>query len=166
MAVGRSSQLCYNTWQCVLSLFLQSSSVSGLPVSAVLFLEPASPRPSVTSPVALTSWADLQLPWLCAANSAGLGSISSPSRKPSSSIPSQKALAAGFWSPGRWAGSCVLLCTPVHYCALSTLASAYALSHRPFTHSLLCVLTSNPVCVWEQMNKAAHYSVTILDPLE
>lgn len=32
-----------------------------------------------------------------------------------------------------------------------------------FTHSPLCVLTSDMVCVCEQMNGAAIYSATILD---
>ena len=66
----------------------------------------------------------------------------------------------GHWSrtPLRWADSCILLHTL--YALICVRPHSVA-----FTLFLFCVLTANPVCVCEQMNRAASYSVPMLDSL-
>ena len=104
---------------------LRRSSALGLPVPAVLFLEPTPPRPFPCCPSSLQLLSRSSAAQLCASSSAGLGSSGGPPRKLSSSAP--RRLGGGL--------------VPGYSCALPTLSSTHARTHRCF--HLLSALCSD-----------------------
>ena len=115
------------------------------PAPAGLFLGPAPPRPSLSNSVLMATELSTTTLTLCSQKcwAGHLAYLASLGHRLLSALQVDRFLLTAAHSP----------CSHPH---MSLFTDA-------LTHSSLCVLTAHPVCVWEQVDRAASYSSAILD---